>query len=345
MNVNTEQELNNILKFLDFLKEGVIIIDRQKNIEFINEYAKKILNVGDIKGKNFADVIQDDYLYSIISHEFKEDGQKKGIILKNEEININDKIYLINFYKIGDKKFLHFSDITPFEVYKQAKKDFVSNVSHELKTPIAVLKGVMETLEAEEDLDAIKNFAKMGKKRINQMDSLINDLLVLARLESKEEKIEKTPIRLYSAVLNIFKDLQNTASEKNVKLNNKVKKDFTILVDKKKFNILLKNLIENAIKYNKQDGEVTVYAYKKDGYSFIEVEDTGIGIPKESLPLIFERFYRVDKSRSRNIGGTGLGLSIVKHIAESHNGKVSVESEFGEGSKFIVKIPNFNEEV
>ncbi len=341
MNIKTEQELNNILRFLDFLKEGVIIIDKDKNIEFINKYAKKILNVNDIEGKNFADVIQDDYLYSIISHEFKgkEKGQASGVILKNEEINIKDKIYLINFYEIGNKKFLHFSDITPFEVYKQAKKDFVSNVSHELKTPIAVLKGAMETIETEEDMETIKKFAKMSKKRINQMDSLINDLLVLAKLESKEEKIEKKPVKLHSLVLNVFKDLEEIAVEKNIYLKNEVKKDFVIFADEKKFNILLKNLVENAIKYNKQNGKVNVSAYSKDGYSYIVVEDTGIGIPKEALPLIFERFYRVDKSRSRNIGGTGLGLSIVKHITESHNGKVSVESEFGKGSKFIVKIP------
>ncbi len=335
-------EPQDILKFLNFLKEGIIIIDDQKNIEFMNKYAKKILDIEDIEGKNFADVIKDDYLYSIISHEFKGKEQSKGVILKNEEVNIKDKIYLLNFYEIGNKKFLHFSDITPFEVYKQAKKDFVSNVSHELKTPIAVLKGVMETIELEDDLPTVKNFAKMGKKRINQMDSLINDLLVLAKLESKEEKIEKKNIKLYFLVLDIFKDLEDIASEKNIQLKNNIEKDFTLFADRKKINILLKNLIENAVKYNRQDGKVEISAYKKNNYSFIEVEDTGIGIPKESLPLIFERFYRVDKSRSRNIGGTGLGLSIVKHIAESHNGKVSVESEFGKGSKFIVKIPDSN---
>jgi two-component system phosphate regulon sensor histidine kinase PhoR len=299
-----------------------------------------------IKGKNFAEVIQDDYLYSIISHEFKgkEKGQKGGVILKNEEININDNIYLINFYKIGNKKFLQFSDITPFEVYKQAKKDFVSNVSHELKTPIAVLKGAMETIEFEDDLETIRKFVKMSKKRINQMDSLINDLLVLAKLESKEEKIEKKPVKLHKLVVDVFSDLEEVAFEKNIKLINEVEKDFIIFADRKKFNILLKNLVENAIKYNKQDGKVIVSAFHVDGDTYLQVEDTGIGIPKEALPLIFERFYRVDKSRSRNIGGTGLGLSIVKHITESHNGKVYVESVFGEGSKFTVKIPDISKE-
>jgi len=110
-------------------------------------------------------------------------------------------------------------------------------------------------------------------------------------------------------------------------------------VDQKKFDILLKNLIENAIKYNKPEGSVTVSAERKDGEILINVTDTGIGIPKESQPLIFERFYRVDKSRSRNVGGTGLGLSIVKHIAEAHNGKVEVKSEPNVGSTFTVRIP------
>ena len=171
------------------------------------------------------------------------------------------------------------------------------------------------------------------------MDSLINDLLILAKLESKEEKIQKKKVKLRGVVNQIIDDLQHIASEKSVKVKNSVYSDFTVFVDEKKFSILLKNLIENAIKYNKQGGLVSVTAEQKDRYVLIAVSDTGIGIPKESLPLIFERFYRVDKSRSRNVGGTGLGLSIVKHIAEAHNGKVEVESQIGKGSKFIVKLP------
>ena len=320
-----------LVSFLDFLKEGLIVIDQNKNIQYMNRYAKDLLNVKNPEGKRFSQVVENNYLYSLISADIKNQLQ--------EEIIINGDIFLAKVLNINGKKVIHFQDITPFEIYKQAKKDFVSNVSHELKTPITVLKGVIETLENEENPEVIKGFLKKAKKRIHQMDSLINDLLILAKLESKEEKIQKKKVKLRGLVNQIIDDLQHIASEKGVKVKNSVSSDFTVFVDEKKFNILLKNLIENAIKYNRQGGLVYVNADKKDKYAYITVSDTGIGIPKESLPLIFERFYRVDKSRSRNVGGTGLGLSIVKHITEAHNGKVEVESQIGKGSKFTIKLP------
>jgi len=332
---NNQIDTEVILKFLDFLKEGVIVVDENQNIEYMNAYAKDILK-NDIKGidplgKHFSEVIKNNYLYSIISYKNKRDFK--------EEITINDDIFLIRMYHINNKNVLHFQDIALFEIYKQAKKDFVSNVSHELKTPIAVMKGIVETLEQEEDVQTIRKFLNMAKKRIDQMDSLINDLLILAKLESKEEKLNITKADLSRIVNSIFNDLEHLSKEKNIKLINDIPEGFLIDVDQKKFDILLKNLIENAIKYNKPEGSVTVSAERKDGEILINVTDTGIGIPKESQPLIFERFYRVDKSRSRNVGGTGLGLSIVKHIAEAHNGKVEVKSEPNVGSTFTVRIP------
>lgn len=319
-----------LIKFLDYLKEGVIVVDSDKNIEFVNSYGRKFFTSEEPEGKHFSEVVKNDYLYSIISYEDKKD--------KKVEVEIDEKKFLVNIYYIDDKKIIHLQDITPFEVYKQAKKDFVSNVSHELKTPISVLKSVMETLETESDPHIIKKFIDMAQKRINQMDNLVQDLLILAKLESKEEKIQKAPVKLHSLVESIFEDLRHLTLEKNVKLINDTPADFTVIVDDQKFLIALKNLIENAIKYNKQDGKVKVWSYKDNNNDIIVIEDTGIGIPKESIPLIFERFYRVDKSRSRNIGGTGLGLSIVKHIIEAHRGKVWVESQYGVGSKFYIRL-------
>jgi len=179
----------------------------------------------------------------------------------------------------------------------------------------------METIQSEEDIDQIRNFARMAHRRIQQMENLINDLLTLAKLEIKEEKINKKMIGIRGTVDSIFSDLKPVAEEKKLKLVNSIKSEFKIYVDEEKFYILLKNLIENAVKYNREGGIVEVFA---------------------SLPLIFERFYRVDKSRSRNVGGTGLGLSIVKHIAEAHGGKAMVKSELGKGSEFTVKVPKLS---
>jgi len=320
-----------LLKFLDFLKEGILIVDKNKNIIYANRYIKNLLQMEDIEGKHFSQVVKDNYLYSIISHDYKKDTK--------EEISIKDNIYLVHIYHIEEAKIIHLQDITMIEVYKQAKKDFVSNVSHELKTPLAVLKAVIETLENEDNPKNASIFLEKAKNRIDQMDSLINDLLILAKLESKEENINKELVNLYNLVENIFEDLKHLTLDKKVSLINEVDKNLYINVDEQKFKILVKNLVENAIKYNKEYGKVIVKAKEKDNSFILSVKDTGIGIPKESLPLIFERFYRVDKSRSREVGGTGLGLSIVKHIAEAHKGKVWVESKIGEGSTFYVEIP------
>lgn len=320
-----------LIKFLDYLKEGIIVVDSGKNIEFVNSFAKAFFNVEYPEGKHFSEVVNDNYLYSLISYEDKKD--------RKVEVEIEDRKYLVNIYYIEDKKIIHLQDITPFEVYKQAKKDFVSNVSHELKTPISVLKSVLETLQTETDPHIVKKFTDMAQKRINQMDNLVQDLLILAKLESKEEKIQKHLVKLYPLVESIFEDLKHLTMEKNVKLINDTEQNCGIYVDEQKFVIALKNLIENAIKYNKQEGLVRVYNKGESNNVIIVVEDTGIGIPKESIPLVFERFYRVDKSRSRNIGGTGLGLSIVKHIIEAHKGKVWVESVYGSGSRFYINLP------
>ncbi len=322
-----------LITFLDFLKEGIIIVDDEtKTVEFVNRFAKKFLKNEDYIEKNFKEVIENDYITSLISY-----NQDKDV---KAEVNIDGQKYLINVYKIEGKKIIHLQDITPFEVYKQAKKDFVSNVSHELKTPISVLKSAVETIEEEKDFTMIKKFVDIAKKRIEQMDHLINDLLILARLESQEDQVKKEKYNLYKQIGDIFEDLKHLTYEKNIQLINNVPNNFEVYADEQKLSIALKNLIENAIKYNKQDGKVIASAYKDNRNTTIVIQDTGIGIPEESIPFIFERFYRVDKSRSRNIGGTGLGLSIVKHITEAHKGKVWVESKLGEGSKFYLRIPN-----
>ena len=321
-----KNHLENILvSFLDYLKEGLIVIDSNKNIQYMNSYAKNLLGIKNPEGKLFSEVVKNNYLYSLISADIKKE-------LK-EEIVIDDDIFLARVLNINGMKLIHFQDITPFEIYKQAKKDFVSNVSHELKTPITVLKGVIETLENEKDPEVIKTFLKKAKNRIQQMDSLINDLLILAKLESKEEKIQKKKVKLKGIINSIFEDLKDIAEEKEVKLINKVFPDFTASVDEKKFVILMKNLIENAIKYNREGGEVKIEG-KKEGDTYkISISDTGIGIPKEDIPFIFTPFYG-----GKNKKGMGLGLALCDKIAKLYNMEIKVHSEEGKGSTFTLII-------
>jgi two-component system phosphate regulon sensor histidine kinase PhoR len=259
---------------------------------------------------------------------------------KPREIEFKGRFYSVKTVSDGDKLAFILEDITPLKTYQRAKKDFVANVSHELKTPISVIQSIAETLYMEEEDPIKKRFLNRILKRTAEMEALVEDLLVLAALESKEGKVLWEKVNLRSVVDEIIQNLKGFAQEKRVEIINEIPEGFTCLCDGHKIGILLRNLIENAVKYNREGGKVFVRAKReKDGTVTVEVEDTGIGIPKKYLPLIFERFYRVDKSRSREIRGTGLGLSIVKHIALIHGGTVEVESEEGKGSLFRVKIP------
>ena len=259
--------------------------------------------------------------------------------LQNGELEYKGHFFKVQTFEEEGKRVFLLEDITPLKTYQRAKKDFVANVSHELKTPISVIASISETLFYEEEDPVKRRFLERILKRSKEMEALVQDLLILAALESKEGKVIWEEVDLHRLVEEVFQNLKEVAEGKKVSLLNGVPENTLCTCDEHKLFILLKNLVENAIKYNREGGKVWVKTYTKGGYRVIEVSDTGIGIPKKHLPLIFERFYRVDKSRSREIRGTGLGLSIVKHIALIHGGKVEVESEEGKGSSFKVYIP------
>ncbi len=255
-----------------------------------------------------------------------------------KELEFRGKTFKVYTFEEGNRKAFLLEDITPLKTYQRAKKDFVANVSHELKTPISVIGSIAETLYLEEEDPLKRKFLEKILKRTREMEALVEDLLILAALESKEGKVLWEEVEVPSLVEEVLSNLSEVAERKRVVLLKELKVP-TCTCDRHKMAILLKNLVENAIKYNREGGKVEVKVYPKGGWIVFEVSDTGIGIPKKHLPLIFERFYRVDKSRSREIRGTGLGLSIVKHIALIHGGKVEVESEEGRGSTFRVYIP------
>jgi two-component system phosphate regulon sensor histidine kinase PhoR len=255
------------------------------------------------------------------------------------EVELKNRFFKITTLEEGGKLIFLVEDVTPLKTYQRAKKDFVANVSHELKTPISVIGSIAETLYLEEEDPFKKDFLKRILKRTKEMEALVEDLLILAALESREGKVIWEEVDLKRLAQEVVQNLKEFADGKGVTVEVEIPDNFLCLCDGHKISILLKNLVENAIKYNRNGGKVWIKAYPKGEYTVLEVSDTGIGISKKHLPFIFERFYRVDKSRSREIRGTGLGLSIVKHIALIHGGKVEVESKPGEGSTFRVFIP------
>lgn len=236
---------------------------------------------------------------------------------------------------------LVFHDITEIKRLERIRKDFVANVSHELRTPLAAIKGYLETLAdgGLENPAEAREFLGILQKHTDRMANIVRDLLQLSRIESGLDPIRPAEIDLREAVDRNLLLLKSLAEKKGQTISVSVPAALSLRADPEKLNQVLINLIDNAIKYTPDRGTIAVSASEEADRVLIEVRDSGIGIPREDLSRIFERFYRVDRTRSRELGGTGLGLSIVKHILEAHGGTVSVESEIGKGSRFILIFP------
>ena len=224
---------------------------------------------------------------------------------------------------------------------EQIRTEFVSNVTHELKTPLTSIRGFIETLRngAINDPDVAEKFLEIIDIEAERLYMLINDILHLSEIETKQKDNNIETYEFEPIVEEVLSILQGAADKKNVALISEVKNDIKITANRDRIKQMLINLIENGIKYNNEGGNVMISANKAEGKVIFSVKDSGIGIAKEHLPRIFERFYRVDKGRSRNMGGTGLGLSIVKHIVNLYSGDIKVNSEPGEGTEFIIKLP------
>lgn len=226
------------------------------------------------------------------------------------------------------------------EQEKQIRQEFFSNASHELKTPITSVRGYVELLQSGMELDeeTREDFLERIKKEAVRMTSLVDDILMISRLESGGEKTEPVTVKVKELAEEAAASLAPQAAERTVSVHCDCE-DFTIRADLRQMTELFGNLLTNAVKYNNPGGEVWLTVRKQEHNMVLTVRDSGVGIPKESLGRIFERFYRVDKGRSRKQGGTGLGLSIVKHVVNFYHGSVQVQSEPGKGSVFTVRLP------
>jgi signal transduction histidine kinase len=223
----------------------------------------------------------------------------------------------------------------------KVRTDFVANVSHELKTPLTSIRGFVETLEdgAINDRDNARRFLAIIKKHTERLGNIIDDLLRLSELESGGG-IEMAEFDLNGLIGEVVMGFGHALSAKQQNLTvAHTTDDFIIRGDRDKLEQVFVNLIDNAIKYTKQGGRIEIRLAEAEGLVTVTVEDNGIGIPKDDVERVFERFYRVDKARSREVGGTGLGLSIAKHIVLAHNGNIGVESEVGKGTRIVVKLP------
>ncbi|RDY71251.1 sensor histidine kinase [Halobacillus trueperi] len=236
---------------------------------------------------------------------------------------------------------LVFHDISELKQLEQMRKDFVANVSHELKTPITSIRGFSETLldGAMKDEKMLEQFLQIILKESGRLQSLIQDLLELSKLERDDFLLNVEQVEVQRLLNDLLPIVEQHAEQKQVKLHASIKGNTLIQGDSSRLKQVFMNLLTNAINYSGDEGEVTLEFQESENYVTIKITDNGVGIPEEEISRIFERFYRVDKARSRNSGGTGLGLAIVKHIVEAHEGTIRVESEVDVGTAFYVEIP------
>lgn len=332
--MDKQNRLESIVKSME---SGVIAVDLDNNIMIMNPYAKRIFGIkDDITGEKIYDYIQDFDINCFLNEDDEIAKEIKILHPAERELKIKKAFILSGREKIG--KVIAVQDISDIKRLENMRSQFVANVTHELKTPLTSIKGFAETLKYVEDEKTREKFLDIIDNEAERLSRLISDILVLSKIESSTttEDEDFMPYKVIDEVISIVK---NMAESKNISLIiEKSEKDIKLYGDKDKFLQLVLNLTENGIKYSNEGSTVKIRSLIKNGDYVLQVEDNGIGIPKEDIPRIFERFYRVDKSRKS--GGTGLGLAIVKHIVKIFNGEINIESELNKGSTFTVTIRN-----
>lgn len=326
-----KEKLNSIIHSL---QEGLLVLDKQGRIIHANESFWRVAGTQPTEGKLYWQAIRNPRLAELL----KKVGTEKRNFM--EELTLGDRIFMCSVTPLegGEEIVSIFHDITEIKNIEKIKKDFVINVSHELRTPLTAIKGYAETLRKEVEATPGKKYVEIIERNTNRLINIVNDLLLLSSLEEKPA-LELEDIDLRDFLENVLKIFDQRLKDKRLSLVADVKENLpTIKADSFKLEQMLVNLLDNAIKYT-DHGEIAISAGVQENRVRIQVRDTGIGIPKENIPRIFERFYVVDKSRSRKSGGTGLGLSIVKHIVFLHQGTIGIESIPGEGTTVTVTLP------
>ncbi|EQB86917.1 two-component system phosphate regulon sensor histidine kinase PhoR [Clostridium punense] len=328
---------NRLAAILQSMDSGVIAIDNMNRIIMINNYAKNIFEIEeDIVGKNIGEISKEFSMISIFleGHEgFREIRITKP---KFRELRVRTADIINRNQHIGAVAVLH--DVTEVKKLENMRTEFVANVSHELKTPLTSIKGFAETLKYVDDAETKDKFLNIINDEAERLTRLISDILLLSDIEQQRE-IKRDRVNVNKAVQDVYNLIKNTADQKNILLSVEGEKVSDLIGDGDRFKQMLINLVDNGVKYCEPGDKVTISTTSDTKFCTIVIEDTGNGIPQDHIPRLFERFYRVDKARSRAKGGTGLGLAIVKHIVLSFKGNITVESKVGIGTKFIIKIP------
>ncbi len=346
----SERDETLLRSILASVAEGLVITGRNSEVLLINDAARRLFGLGSKPVVRVADLSREPQIHRTLSK----------VLLAGEIVEA--RLEIRASAGSADKRILNmhaaplraddgnidgvvsaFIDITKLERLEKVRQEFLSNVSHELRTPLAAITAYTETLidGGLDDADNSLRFLNTIHRNAERMRALVNDVSELSAIESGAVSLSPERLPLRQFVNEVFAGLAPRAVQQGVRLDNQVAEDYYVFADRRRLEQIVINLVDNAVKFNHPGGSVMVCAETAaDGQQqIIKVRDTGSGIPAEHLPRVFERFYRVDRARSREAGGTGLGLAIVKHLARAHGGEAYVTSEVGAGSEFSIKLP------
>ena len=344
----TEQSRQQAL--LDAMVEGVLVLDENGIIEHANPAVRRQLTLGNgYAGRSVLEVVRDPALAQALQ-QVKQGGRVQEFVFTTS--GEKPRMFQVNAVTVRDAERLRtgalvvFHDITDRQRLGEMQRDFVANVSHELRTPLSLVKGAAETLlaGAKDDPVASVRFLNIIDKHADRLTFLIEDLLTVSKLESGQTVFNLQVTELRRVADEALEALQPKVRERGITVFNEIAPTLQVHADGDRLQQVFSNLVDNAIKYGRPGGKVIVGA-RSVHEDIVEawVADDGQGIPPEARERVFERFFRADKARSRDMGGTGLGLSIVKHLVQSHGGEVRVESELGRGTTFYFTMPRVNE--
>jgi two-component system phosphate regulon sensor histidine kinase PhoR len=326
------------------MHDALLVVDSKRYVILANETFRKLFALPEIsEGTPLLEIVRDATLDRVINDTFDHGGPVRSeLTLDGSQIELHAVATRNQAGEITGVLVL-FHDITELKKMDQVRRDFVANVSHELRTPLSILRGYIETLldSPEISREEFSRILGVMERHSKRLDLLAEDLLTLAQLESANPNLQLGTVDLSSFFGEVIRDWETKLANKQLNVIVDVLPDLpTIRADRVRLQEALYNLLDNAVKYSREHGEIRLMARRRDEEIVLSVSDNGIGISKEDLPRIFERFYRVDKARStESIRGTGLGLAIVKHVAQLHGGHVEAESELGKGTTIRVVLP------
>ena len=331
------------------MQDGLLVVDKSLRVTLVNQAFRKLFGLPEISLEApLLDVVRDATVDWLIEETLRTGKVMQSELIRADSRTNSERDVEISAVPIKDDSDLTtgavvlFHDITQLKQTDKVRRDFVANVSHELRTPLSILRGYIETLldnpeTSDKELSRILRVMERHSKRLGL---LVDDLLTLAHLESRSAGLQFSAVQLAELFQSVIRDWEKKLAEKQLKVVVDLSPDArTIRADETRLHEVLYNLLDNALKYSRENGEIRLRAVQRGPEIVLSVTDNGIGISKDDLRRIFERFYRADKARSRELGGTGLGLAIVKHIAQLHGGRVEAESDLGKGTTIRVSLP------